>query len=78
MMKGDFRSSVSPTPAAQKPVLVKAKLGAEESGHPTAQSTLKAALNTCLFVGGGGTIFKLVNEDSELFKQCQEQSSGEQ
>lgn len=61
MMKGDFRSSVSPTPAAQKPVLVKAKLGAEESGHPTAQSaqsTLKAAPNTCLFVGGAGDHFQ--------------------
>lgn len=79
-MKGDFGSSVSPTPATQKLLLVRAKLGAEESGHPRAHNQPSKQRRTRVSGSGGGTISKVVNGDSELLKQCQERSelSGEQ
>lgn len=56
LMKGDFGSSVSPTPATQKLLLVRAKLGAEESGHPTAhnQPSKQRRTRVCGSWGAGG------------------------
>lgn len=75
-MKGDFRSSISPTPTTQVWFLSEPSLGPKCLG--TSQHAINPQSSTeHMFVGvGGGTISKLVNGDSEPFKRCQEQSEG--
>lgn len=58
----------------QPPVLIVAKLGAEESGQHTVRNQPSKQQGTHVFVRAGKRVSKLVNGDAKLFNQCWEWS----
>lgn len=59
VMRGNFRSSGSPTPTTGKLVPIGAKLGAGESGHHTARNQPSKQHGALVFVRAGGGFPKL-------------------
>lgn len=53
-MRGDFRSSGSPTPTSGRLVPIGAKLGAEESGHHAARNGPSKQHGAHVFGRAGG------------------------